>query len=150
MSQAYRGRTRFLRAVLIVVGANYLAQIPYYLHLYYFPHGALPSLATSALLGLTLAWFLAGYVSLAQGNGKGYWLLLSFLATEVFFYAYNIVNQVRHGFPPFMHLQSRDPILLVVFSIGYVNLLAGCYFLSYLARHHRDLRADYSRLARAG
>ena len=149
MSQAYRSRTLFLCAVMIVVGANYLAQIPYYLRVYYFPHGALPSLPGSVLLGLTFVWFLAGWLRLAQGHDKGYWLLLSFLVTEVFFYAYNMVNQMRHGYAPFFHLQARDPILFVVFGIGYMNMLAGFYFLYYLIQRRRELLADRATLAPA-
>ena len=150
MSQAYRSRTLFLWAVMIVVGANYLAQIPYYLRVYYFPHGAPPSLPGTVLLGLTLLWFLAGWLPLAQGSGKGYWLLLSFLVTEVFFYAYNEVNQMRHCFAPFFHLQTHDAILFVVFGIGYVNMFAGFYFLYYLIRHRRELLTESATLASAG
>ncbi len=34
MSQSTQQRTRFLWLVLVVVGANYVAQIPYYLDVY--------------------------------------------------------------------------------------------------------------------
>lgn len=138
MSQAMRRRRVFLWAVLLVVGANYLAQIPYYLHLYYFPHGALPSLLGSILLGLTLAWFLAGALGFARGRAWGYWLLAMFLLTEVSFYALNMLNQALHGIPPFFHLQTHDPILFVVFGIGYLNMLAGVYFLFALLWRQAD------------
>jgi hypothetical protein len=141
MARSRQQRAHFLWLVLVVVGANYLAQIPYYLHLYYFPHGALPSASGSALLGLTLVWFLVGYAQLVRGSVKGYWLLLSFLVTEVFFYAHNIFTQVTHGYPPFFHLQNHDPILFTVFAIGYLNMLMGVYFLYYLARWRRALVA---------
>lgn len=138
MSLAIRRRGVFLWAVLVVVGANYLAQIPYYLHLYYIPHGALPSLRGSILLGLTLAWFLAGALGFARGRVWGSWLLATFLLTEVSFYALNMLNQTLHGFPPFFHLQTRDPILFVVFGIGYLNMLAGAYFLFVLLQRQAD------------
>jgi hypothetical protein len=141
MSRADQWRTRFLWLTLMVVGANYLAQIPYYLDVYYFPHGAAPSLSGSFLLGLTFVWFLVGYLRLRKGSVKGYWLLLSFLVTEVFFYAHNMFIQVMHGYPPFLHLQARDPILTVVFDIGYLNMLLGAYFIYALLRHRRDLIA---------
>ena len=69
----------------------------------------------------------------------GYWVLLSFLLTEVSFYSWNLLNQVAHGLPPFFHLQNRDSILFTVFAIGYVNLLAGLYFLYYLIRYRHAL-----------
>ena len=141
MSHVHRQRRVFLWLVLAVVGANYLAQIPYYLDVYYFPHGAPPSLSGSILLGLTFVWFLAGYTRLAAGSAKGYWLLLSFLVTEVFFYAHNMFIQVTHGYPLFLHLLARDAILTVVFDIGYLNMLLGACFIAYLLLHRRDLIA---------
>ncbi|HZC07681.1 MAG TPA: hypothetical protein VE338_18740 [Ktedonobacterales bacterium] len=136
MSQA-RWRAVLLWTILVVVGANYLAQIPYYLHLYYFPHHVAPSTVGSVLLGGTLVWFLVGYARLLVGSAKGYWLLVSFLATEVFFYAYNMTNQVMHGYPPFLHMQGHDPILFVVFGIGYLNLIMGVFFLGALLLRQR-------------
>ncbi len=129
----------FLGSVLTVVGVNYLAQIPYYLHLYYLPHRALPALGGTLLLGATLVWFVAGYTLLERGSRAGYWLLLSFLLTEVTFYAHNMLIQVTHGYAPFFHLQTRDPILFVVFAIGYLNFLCGIYFIFFLLRHHHTL-----------
>jgi hypothetical protein len=129
---------RFFWVVLVVVLANYAAQVPYAAHL-----RKSPSISGSLLLGATFAWFLIGYVGLLHGARLGYWILLSFLLTEVGFYAYNLINQTRHGYPPFMHLQERDPILFVVFAIGYVNMLAGAAFILYLLRQRRALlRAD--------
>ncbi|HLZ23449.1 MAG TPA: hypothetical protein VKQ30_15150 [Ktedonobacterales bacterium] len=125
----------FFSSVLGVVLSNYIAQIPYYLYLYYFPHRAAPAFAGSLLLIATLLWFLAGYIWLARGSRAGYWLLLSFLITEVGFYLHNMVIQVTHGFAPFFHLQSHDPLLFVVFAIGYLNFLAGAYFIYFLLRH---------------
>jgi hypothetical protein len=140
----------FFGCVLAVVSANYVAQVPYYLYLYYLPHRAPPSLSGTLMLGATLAWFLAGYVLLTRGRRAGYWLLLSFLVVEVTFYAYNIVNQVAHGFAPFFHLQNRDPLLWTVFAIGYLNLLCGVYFVFFLLRHRRTLAAERPRLPTPG
>ncbi|HEX8996465.1 MAG TPA: hypothetical protein VF812_10575 [Ktedonobacterales bacterium] len=139
MSTLARQRTIFLWLTLIVVGANYLAQIPYYLHLYYFPHGALPNARGSLLLGLTLVWFLAGYSELARGRALGYWLLLTFLLTEVVFYAHGIYIRVTNGFPALEDMQTHDLLLQIVFGIGYLNMVAGAFFLLYLLRHHRAL-----------
>ncbi len=137
MESQARWRSWFLWSVLIIVGANYLAQIPYYLRVYYFPHHVAPSFSGTLLLGCTLVWFLVGYARLLSGSAKGYWLLISFLVTEVFFYAYNMVNQVMHGLPPFLHMDVHDPILFVVFGIGYLNLVVGFYFLGVLLWRRR-------------
>ncbi|HEX5155991.1 MAG TPA: hypothetical protein VFW17_02125 [Ktedonobacterales bacterium] len=130
-------------AILVVVGANYLAQIPYYLHLYYLPHRALPPLFGTSLLVATFVWFLAGWLLLARrGNLTGYWLLLTFLLTEFIFYFLNMVNQVAHGFAPFFHLQNRDPLLFTVFAIGYLNMVCGFAFIVFLVLRYRSLVAD--------
>lgn len=131
----------FFASVLVVVLANYLAQIPYYLDVYYVPHGVAPNMRGTLMLLATLVWFLVGVVLLARGSRAGYWVLLSFLLVEVGFYAYNMANQVMHGYAPFFHLQARDPILFVVFAIGYLNLIAGIGFIYMLLRHRSDLLA---------
>jgi hypothetical protein len=141
MAQTMRQRRRFLWLILVVVGVNYLAQIPYWLHLYYIPHAAAPGAAGSLLLGLTLLWFVAGYALLAHGRTAGFWLLLAFLLTEVGFYAHGIFIRVTNGYPAFMNLQTHDPLLFVVFAIGYLNMFAGAYFLVYLALNRRSLIA---------
>ena len=131
-----------MNAILVVVGANYLAQIPYYLYLYYFPHHVPPSLFGTLLLAATFVWFLAGWLLLARRGGRtGYWLLLAFLLTEFVFYAANMVNQVAHGFAPFFHLQNRDPLLFTVFAIGYLNLIGGLVFAIFLIWRYRTLVA---------
>jgi hypothetical protein len=136
-----RQRRVFWWSLVGVVGANYLAQIPYYLRVYYFPHGTPPSWSGVALLALTLVWFVAGAAGLAGGKRAGYWLLVGYLATVVAFYGYNVANQVAHGFAPFFHLQTHDPILFVVFGIGYLNFVAGVGFLAYLVWRRRALLA---------
>jgi hypothetical protein len=130
-------------AILVVVGANYLAQIPYYLYLYYLPHRALPPLFGTSLLAVTFVWFLVGWLLLARrGSRTGYWLLLTFLLTEFIFYFLNMANQVVHGFAPFFHLQNRDPLLLTVFAIGYLNMVGGFAFIIFLVLRYRTLVAD--------
>lgn len=127
-------------AILVVVGANYLAQIPYYLYLYYFPRHAPPSLFGTALLAATFVWFLAGWLLLAQrGSRAGFGLLLTFLLTEFVFYAANMVNQVAHGFAPFFHLRNPDPLLFTVFAVGYLNMIGGLVFAVFLIWRYRTL-----------
>jgi hypothetical protein len=117
----------------VVVGASYLAQIPYYLYLYYLPHRTLPPLIGTSLLVASFVWFLLGWMLLARrGSRAGYWLLLRFLLAEVGFYLANMVNQVTHGFAPFFHLQNRDRLLFTVFAIGYLNMVCGLVFILWL------------------
>ena len=129
-----RPLSTFFTLVLVVVLTNYAAQSPYAWHLH-----KSPAVSGTLLLGATLLWFLCGYFGLLFGLRVGYWLLLSYLLAVVSFYSWNIFNQVRHGYPPFMHLQERDPILFAVFAIGYVNLLAGIAFTGYLLRYRQAL-----------
>lgn len=140
MQLTRRQHTLALRLMLWVVLVNYLAQIPYYLRVYYFPHGAPPSLSGTALLTLTLVWFLAGYLGIDRGWIWAYWLLLAYFATVVTFYLWNMLTQVMHGYPPFLYVWgARDPTLFAVFAIGYLNMLAGVYFLYVLLRYRRSL-----------
>lgn len=136
-----------MRLMLVVVLADYVAQIPYYLDLYYLPHGALPSLPGTLALTVTLAWFLAGYVLLQRGSRVGYWVLLAFLAVEFAFYLWNNASQLAHGFQPFFHLHDRDPILAAVFAVGYLNFLTGACFIVYLLVRRSSLLGDGVRAA---
>jgi hypothetical protein len=67
---------------------------------------------------------------------------VSFLLAEVGFYLYNNINQMALGYPPFMHLVARDVVLTAVCDIGYLNMLGGLYFISYLIRHRRTLGVE--------
>lgn len=131
----------FLWTIFAVVVANYVAQVPYYLRLYYVPHRAPPALFGSLALAVTLAWFLVGFALLLRGRAPGYWLTLSFLVAETGFYLYNTLMQVAHGFAPFFHLANPDPILWAVFAIGYLNMLAGVVFIAALLTWRRSLTA---------
>jgi hypothetical protein len=131
----------FLVVVFVVVVANYVAQVPYYLRLYYFPHHAPPAFWGTLALAATLAWFLTGFALLWRGRIAGYWLTLAFLVTETGFYLYNEISQVAHGFPPFFHLENRDPVLWAVFAIGYLNMVAGVVFIVALLAARRALTA---------
>jgi hypothetical protein len=129
--------------ILAVVGANYLAQIPYYLHQYYLPRHAQPPVFGTLLLLATLVWFLLGWTLLARrGSQAGFWLLATFLLAEFAFYFLNMVNQMAHGFAPFFHLSNSDPLLVVVFAIGYLNMIGAAIFLVVLVWRHRTLTAD--------
>ena len=136
----------FLRIVFLVVVANYVAQVPYYLRLYYFPHHAPPAFWGTLALAATLAWFLVGFALLWRVRATGYWLTLSFLVTETGFYVYNEISQIAHGFPPFFHLGNPDPVLWAVFAIGYLNMLAGVAFVGTMVVWRRSLTASTAHL----
>lgn len=135
----WRWTRALLWAIFAVVIANYLAQIAYYLRLYYFPEHAPPAFFGSLALAATLAWFLAGFALLWRGRAAGYWLTLSYLAAETAFYLSNLLNQVAHGYAPFFHLANPDPVLWVVFAMGYLNMLAGAGFIVALSLGRRAL-----------
>lgn len=128
-------RETFLWVVCVVVGANYIAQIPYGLHLY----GLSAALRHSWPLLITLLWFVLGVVLVARRQTIGYWVLLTFIAVEFAFYLYNTVGEVVHGYGLFFHLWNPDHLLAGVFAIGYLNLLAGAYFLWYMLTQRRAL-----------
>jgi hypothetical protein len=139
-----------LWAIFAVVIANYLAQIAYYLRLYYFPEHAPPALFGSLALAATLAWFVAGFALLWRGRATGYWLTLSYLAAETAFYLSNLLNQVAHGYAPFFHLANPDLVLWVVFATGYLNLLAGMGFIVALLLGRRALFSPGGYVQRRG
>jgi hypothetical protein len=118
-----------LWVLIAVVLANYLAQIPYTLHLY----GLTPNARGVLLLGATFVWFAAGAMLLLRGRRVGYWLVLSFLATELAFYFRNEIMLIPAGYGlPYHLLHARDALLWVVFLIGDLNFAAAAYFLWYL------------------
>lgn len=121
-----------LRLLLLVILLNYLAQIPYYLHNYYYPYHEAPSLGALALLGLTLVWFILGFTRFQHGKPFGYALLLSFLIVEALFYFHTII------FGAFIS-QSHNPSLIIkaVFLIGYVSGVAAGYFAYIIFKYHR-------------
>jgi hypothetical protein len=133
MRQARQGL--FMPVMLGVVVVNYVAQVVYYFHLYYPARLPLGTIT----LGATCAWFLAGFALLRRGAKLGYWLLLSYLLAMVGFYVHNMVIQALNGIVPFFHLREPDGVLFVVFAIGYLNMLAGAWFIFYLLRHYRAL-----------
>jgi hypothetical protein len=110
-----------------IVLLNYAAQIPYAWHLY----GLRVSPTGAGLLLLTLVWFVVGLALLRVGRGKaGYWLTMSFLATDVVFYGYNAATGMLHGYGPLYHLTRQGDLLVsAVFFIGYVNVVAAAYLI---------------------
>lgn len=126
--------TRHLPVLLAVVLLNYAAQIPYYLHQYYYPRHLPPSLIGSVLLAITFIWFLLGYLWYVRGRRYGMGLLLSFLVTQVLFYGHSVVLGLFTGGGAVAQLETPSPFLLAIFLIGDINFVAAIYYAWRLAK----------------
>jgi len=119
--------------LFLLILANFIAQVPYFLHLYYRPGMNLLAEARPFLtMGGVFAVFLVASILLFRRTLAGYWLMLAFLVVEFLFYLWNTVGEVVHGYGLFFHLQNPDMLLKIVFAIGYINLFAAGYFLCLL------------------
>ncbi len=131
-----RRRRLILGAFLGIVGANFLAQVPYYYHQYYARSHRPPTLLGAVLMLFVLAWFLLGYGRLAARKPLGLILSVSFLGVEFLFYLQTQIVQAATGNGILLHvLHPDDPLLFVVFLIGYVNLVAAPFLVGALLRH---------------
>ena len=129
-SKAVRVQTIIL---FLLILANFIAQVPYFLHLYYKPGmNLLVEARPSLIMGFVFAVFLIASILLFKRTIAGYWLMLMFLTVEFLFYLWNTVGEVVHGYGLFFHLQNQDMLLKIVFAIGYINLFAAGYFLCLL------------------
>jgi hypothetical protein len=126
-----------LFAVLL---ANFVAQVPYFLHLYYSPQHPLPELRSTLLLGGVLALFLVSFALLLARRAAGYYLLIFYLVLEFGFYLWNLVGGVAHGYGWFFHLADRDPVLWLVNAVGYLSFFAAGYFLLLLLARRREFQ----------
>ena len=118
--------------LFLLILANFIAQIPYYLRLYYNPNNLFASARGILLMLFVFVVFLLASSFLFKGRVLGYWLMLIFLAAEFFFYLWNTIGEVVYGYGLFFHLANPDLLLRAVFAIGYVNLFASGYFLGLL------------------
>ncbi len=137
MNRMTRVQVWVLFAVLL---ADFVAQAPYFLHLYYSPQHPLPDLKSSLLLGSVFALFLISFALLIYRQRAGYYLLLFYLALEFFFYFWNVAGGVLHGYGLFFHLADRDPILWAVNAVGYLSFFAAGYFLVLLLAKRREFQ----------
>lgn len=99
-----------------VVIADYLAQIPYYFVNDYFPRHTAPTLSSVALLGVTLVWFLVGYLGHRAHRRFGFWVLLTFLLVESIFYLATLASGAI-----VFELDNPSLIIRIVFLVGYVT-----------------------------
>jgi hypothetical protein len=118
--------------LFFLILANFVAQIPYFLHLYYNPHNPLADVRGILLMLLVFGVFLLASMLLFRGIAAGYWLMLMFVAVEFLFYLWNTLGAVIHGYGWFFQLNNSDLLLRAIFAIGYVNLFASGYFLGLL------------------
>ncbi len=114
---------------------NFIAQVPYYVHLYAGRQSAAVTARSSLIMGAVFAFFLAASWLLFTGQRSGYPLMLAFLAAEFLFYLFGLIMSSLHGFAPFFQVDNPDVVLRVIYSIGYMNLFASGYFLWLLVRY---------------
>ena len=108
--------------------ANYLWQIPYYVHFSANPGSAPAPLAV--LLLVTFAWFAAAAVRVYRRRPRGFGWMVAFLIAEIGFY---LVHNASGSFA--RDLKFSDPILFTASVLGYLSAMTGIAFLVYLLRH---------------
>jgi hypothetical protein len=118
--------------LFLLILANFIAQVPYFLHLYYNPDNLLAQAKGGLLMLFVFVVFLLASLLLFKRRALGYWLMVMFLAVEFLFYVWNTLGEVIHGYGLFFHLNNPDLLLRAVFAIGYVNLFVSGYFLCLL------------------
>jgi hypothetical protein len=116
---------------------NFLAQIPYFFHLYYRTQAFSADVRSFLILGLVFGFFLIGSVLLVKRQRVGYWWMVVFLSTEFLFYLNGAVSSAAHGDGLFFQVHNPDLLLRIIYSIGYLNLFASAGFLILLF-HDRE------------
>ncbi|MDT0466863.1 hypothetical protein [Streptomyces gibsoniae] len=123
--------------LVLVTVANYLWQVPYYLH-FYGSHGRAPGGLWVPLV-VTGCWFAAGaslYAHCARGGAAA---LGSFLVVEVLFYVvHNATGAAGRD------LLSGDAVLTIASVLGYAATFAAVAFLVHMRRRARR-RPDTAR-----
>lgn len=133
-NQSIRVQARLLFFLILL---NFVAQVPYFIHLYIRTQPLSTTLRSALIMGAVFAFFMIASVYLFKGRSPGYPLMLVFLAVEFLFYFGNLINSLRHGYAPFFQVNNPDLTLRIIYSIGYLNLFASAYFL-YLLLFHPD------------
>ncbi len=128
--------------LLAVFLANFVAQVPYTIHQY----GVNRLFAASTGWMMMVAVFvllLAGATLFLLRWRMGYWLLLLFVALDFLFYLGNIMLSIAAGYGVFFQLAYPDPLLRLVFGIGYLNFVAAGYCLLLLVARRRNLLYEW-------
>lgn len=129
-------------ALVVVTVANYVWQVPYYLH-FYGRVGTGPGGLTVPLL-LTFAWFLLATFLLVTRRRGGVPVMASFLVVEALFYVVHNVSGAAGR-----DLLTGDVVLLVASLLGYLNAVAAALFLGWLFVTRRRVRAVDRRTTRS-
>jgi hypothetical protein len=124
-----------LSIILWATCLNYLAQVPYYFHNSYFPYHIFPSISGILLLGMTLAWFLVGYIGFQKKSRFGYPVLVSFLTVEALFYFLSVLSGAF-----IFQLENPSVLLKIIFLIGYISGGVAGYFAYTLIRYRKNYR----------
>lgn len=121
-----------------LIVANFIAQIPYDLDLYAGRSSFFIQMRSLLILLILLAILVFAFLRLLKKTRLGYWLMLAFLAVEFLFYLGNVLFEAFWGGGLFHHLFSPDPVISIVFAVGYINLFASGYFLCLLLFQRSD------------
>lgn len=111
-----------------IILANFIVQIPYTVRLYGARHLVTLTPGWFAMV-FVLLLFLFGFIFLLKKKVFGYWMLFAFLCMEFLFYFFNEISGLIHGYGITYHVMHDDPLLKIVFLIGFLNLFASGYFL---------------------
>jgi hypothetical protein len=114
--------------------ANYIWQIPYYVH-FYAVQGRWPA-PLAVMFLVTFAWFAVAAFLLYRRRRGGLASMVAFLVVLVGFY---VLHNISGAFV--VDLSLSDPILFIASVLGYLNTLAGIVFLVHLIRRRRDVAA---------
>lgn len=123
------------KVLLAVILADFVAQIPYFFHLYYRVQTLWITARSVLIMGMVFALFILASVLLLKRLRAGYQLMLIFLTIEGRFYLSGAISSTIRGLGPFFQIRNPDLVLRVIYSIGYVNLFASGYFLFLLLRY---------------
>ncbi len=128
-----RNTLNLIWILFFILLSNFVAQIVYFYHLYYTPQHPYPSFKSTFLMGSVFLLFLVSFILLLAKPKTGFYIMVFYLGLEFFFYLWNILGRAFvPGYGWFFHLRDRDPILWVVFAIGYLSFFASGYFLMLL------------------
>lgn len=122
-----------LNTLLAITLINYLAQIPYFIHNYYYPHHIVPGIRVVVLLGVTFFWFMLGYITFMKKIRYGFGLLLSYLIAEGLFYIMSILTGAF-----FHQIQNPSNINKAIFVVGYISGLTCAFYAYLLFRWHKQ------------
>ncbi|MDP9223559.1 MAG: hypothetical protein M3P18_06830 [Actinomycetota bacterium] len=120
----------------VSVIANYVAQVPYTIHLY----GTAFSRSGALLLGATLLWFIVALRLFLNRRRLGYWLLLAYAITQALFYVNGELVLAFAGYGLPYHLShTADLIVWLAFVVGDLNFIAAIAVVVYLLRRRGAL-----------